>query len=76
MAVSERDREVCRRIGEVESEPRPAPVSFSHAVGVLERLLERDRAMFPGRKFVPDEDELGAHLALYARARTLGWYRD
>jgi hypothetical protein len=76
MAVDERDREVFRRIGEVESEVRPAPAAFDDALAALNRLLERDRAMFPDRGNVPDEDELRAHQALYARARALGMHRD
>jgi hypothetical protein len=76
MAVSERAREVFRRIGEVESEVRPAPATFDDALATLSRLPERDRAMFPDREVAPDEDELRGHQALYARARTLGMYRD
>jgi hypothetical protein len=68
MAVTERAREVFRRIGEVESELRPAPATFDDVLATLSRLLERDRAMFPDRELAPDEDELRAHLALYARA--------
>jgi hypothetical protein len=75
MAVSERAREVFRRIAEVESEVRPPPATFDDALATLARLLERDRAMFPGREVAPDEDELRAHEAVYARARTLGMYR-
>jgi hypothetical protein len=45
-------------------------------LATLKRLLERDRAMFPDRKFPPGEDELRAHEALYARARALGMDRD
>ena len=53
MAVSERAREVFRRIGEVESEVRPAPATFDDALATLSRLLERDRAMFPDREVAP-----------------------
>ncbi len=76
MPVTERDREVFRRIGEVESEARPAPASFEEGIAVLKRLLERDRAMFPGREYAPDDGEFAAHESLYARARVLGMHRD
>jgi hypothetical protein len=76
MPVSERAREVFRRIGEVESGVRPAPATFDEALGILNQLLERDRAMFPEREVALDEDELLAHEALYTRARALGMDRD
>ena len=76
VAVSEHARAVFRRIGEVEAEVRPAPPTFDDALTVLNRLLERDRAMFPDRVVAPDDDELHAHEALYARARALGMDRD
>ena len=76
MAVSARARAVFRRIGEVEAEVRPAPLTFDEALAILNRLLERDRAMFPDRVVAPDDDELRAHEALYARARALGMDRD
>ena len=76
MGVSDRAREVFRRIGEVESEVRPAPPTFEDALVTLIRLLARDRAMFPDRELAPDEDELRAHEALYERARALGMDRD
>ena len=76
MAVTERAREIFRRIGEVEAEVRPAPATFDDALDALSRLLERDRAMFPDREVAPDEDELRAHEAVYTRARALGMYRD
>jgi len=76
MAVHSEDHEVFRRIGEVESARRPAPGSFREALSVLDRLIARRRAMFPGRRFQPGEEEFRAHEALYVRARVLGIYRS
>lgn len=69
MAVRPEDREVFRRIGEVESLPGRPPTSFGDALAALDRLIARREALFPGRRFVPTEDEFRAHEALYARAR-------
>ncbi len=76
MAVRPEDHEVFRRIGEVESARRRVPGSFREALLVLDRLLARRRAMFPGRCFQPTEEEFRAHEALYVRARVFGTYRS
>lgn len=75
MPVRPEDREVFRRIGEVESARRMAPASFREGLVTLDRLIARRRAMFPDLPFAPTEDEFRAHEALYARARALGTYR-
>ncbi len=75
MPVRPEDRDVFRRIAEVESVPRPAPASFREAVVALDRLIARRRTMFPNRRFRPTQDEFRAHEAFYARARALGTYR-
>jgi hypothetical protein len=73
--VRPEDREVFRRIGEAESEPRKPPESFSEALKTLDRLIARRCSMFPGRSFSPTDEEFRAHEALYVRARALGIYR-
>jgi len=75
MPVRPEDREVFRRIGEAEAAPRRPPASFAEGVAILNRLMARRRAMFPGRAFKPTVDEFRAHERLYARARALGTYR-
>jgi len=76
MAVRSEDHEVFRRIGEVESARRRVPESFREALSIMDRLIARRRAMFPGRHFEPGEEEFRAHEALYVRARVLGTYRS
>jgi hypothetical protein len=70
--VSLRDREVFRRIGEVESTPRPSPRSFRESLAILERLIRRRRSLFGGERATASEDEFRAHVSLYERARKLG----
>lgn len=75
MAVGARDREVFRRIAEVESEPPVRPTSFREAVATLDRLIRRRRALFGDRWSVPSDDEFRAHEELYGRARALRAHR-